>query len=78
MCVCVCVYDYLSVNKYRLLPLILNLIGKCIFLFSLPYIGVYIYMYWPIGLEGRIIVNGLGDLGLIPGQVIPKTQKMVP
>ena len=24
----------------------------------------------------RVFTNGLGDLGLIPGQVIPKTQKM--
>ena len=27
--------------------------------------------------EGRVFVNGLGDLGSIPGQVIPKTLKMV-
>ena len=25
---------------------------------------------------GRVFVNGLGDRGSIPGQVIPKTQKM--
>ena len=25
----------------------------------------------------RVYANGPGDLGLIPGQVIPKTQKMV-
>ena len=25
----------------------------------------------------RVFVNGLGDQGSIPGQVIPKTQKMV-
>ena len=25
----------------------------------------------------RVFGNGLGDRGLIPGQVIPKTQKMV-
>ena len=25
----------------------------------------------------RVFANGLGDLGSIPGQVIPKTQKMV-
>ena len=25
----------------------------------------------------RVFTNGPGDLGLIPGQVIPKTQKMV-
>ena len=26
---------------------------------------------------GRMFTNGLGDLGSIPGQVIPKTLKMV-
>ena len=25
----------------------------------------------------RVFANGLGDLGSIPGQVIPKTQKML-
>ena len=28
-------------------------------------------------LVGRVFANGLGDLGLIPGRVIPKTLKMV-
>ena len=31
----------------------------------------------PIGLVGRVFANGPGDLGLIPGRVIPKTLKMV-
>ena len=30
-----------------------------------------------IGLVGRVFANGLGDLGSIPGRVIPKTLKMV-
>ena len=30
-----------------------------------------------IGLVGRIFANGPGDLGSIPGRVIPKTLKMV-
>ena len=30
-----------------------------------------------IGLVGRVFANGLGDLGSIPGCVIPKTLKMV-
>ena len=33
--------------------------------------------YWLIGLVGRVFANGLGDLGSIPGRVIPKTLKMV-
>ena len=34
-----------------------------------------IYMY--IGIMVRVFANGLGDLGSIPDEVIPKTQKMV-
>ena len=30
-----------------------------------------------IGLAVRVFANGSGDLGSIPGRVIPKTQKMV-
>ena len=30
--------------------------------------------HWPVG---RVFVNGQGDLGSIPGHVIPKTLKMV-
>ena len=30
-----------------------------------------------IGLVGRVLANGPGDLGSISGQVIPKTLKMV-
>ena len=30
-----------------------------------------------IGLGGRVFANGPGDLGSIPGCVIPKTLKMV-
>ena len=30
-----------------------------------------------IGIMVRVFTNGLGDLGSIPGRVIPKTQKMV-
>ena len=30
-----------------------------------------------ISLVGRVFANGLGDLGSIPGRVIPKTLKMV-
>ena len=33
--------------------------------------------YWLIGLVGRVFANDLGDLGSIPGRVIPKTLKMV-
>ena len=35
------------------------------------------YPYWAICLMSRVFANGRGDQGSIPGQVIPKTQKMV-
>ena len=42
------------------------------------YHHIYIYIYTKaIGLI-RIFTNGLEEQGSIPGQVIPKTQKMVP
>ena len=31
------------------------------------------YIYWIIGLVGRVIAYGLGDLGSIPGRFITKT-----
>ncbi len=34
-------------------------------------------MHQLIGLVDRVFANGPGDLGLIPGRVIPKTKKMV-
>ena len=33
--------------------------------------------FFLIGLVGSMFANGLGDLGSIPGRVIPKTLKMV-
>ena len=44
------------------------------------YIYIYIhtsYFIPDIGLGVRVFANGPGDLGSIPGRVIPKTQKMV-
>ena len=35
------------------------------------------YLNWLIGPLGRAFDNGPGDLGSIPGHVIPKTLKMV-
>ena len=34
-------------------------------------------MYRVIGLMSGVFANGSGDRGLIPGRVIPKTQKMI-
>ena len=41
------------------------------------YIYIYIYNYQLTGLVGRMFTNGPGDLGSIPGRIIPKTLKMV-
>ena len=35
------------------------------------------YIYRLIELVGRVFTNGQGDLGSIPGRVLPKTLKMV-
>ena len=35
------------------------------------------YEYRLIGLVGRVFTSGPGDLGSIPGRIIPKTFKMV-
>ena len=39
--------------------------------------SIHLYRYHLIGPVGRGFANGLGDLGSIPGCVIPKTLKMV-
>ena len=44
--------------------------------------GYWLHKYkqnenFDIGLAVRVFANGPGDLGSIPGRVIPKTQKMV-
>ena len=42
------------------------------------YLVLITYLYiWFIGLEGKEFANSPGDLGSIPGRVIPKTFKMV-
>ena len=44
------------------------------------YKGSFIHFFCllpDIGMMIRVFVNGPGDLGSIPGRVIPKTQKMV-
>ena len=46
---------------------------------SIPNVNFFIKkkkMFWELWL-GRVFANGPGDLGSIPGRVIPKTFKMV-
>ena len=38
---------------------------------------MHIYIYILIGQGDNVFANGPGDMGLIPGRVIPKTLKMV-
>ena len=38
---------------------------------------VYLFINWLNGLVGRVFTNGSGDLGSIPGPLIPRTLKMV-
>ena len=45
-----------------------------IYIYSIVDIEHFMYKY---GIMARVLVNGPGDLGSVPGQVIPKTQKMV-
>ena len=46
---------------------------------SVSHILLVLLVRWlDIGIMVRVFANGLGDLGSIPGQVIPKTQKMAP
>ena len=35
----------------------------------------YKHTYWLIGLVGRVFTNDPGDLGSVPGHVLPKTLK---
>ena len=45
--------------------------------FDNKYILIISSLNWLIDLVGRVFANGSGDLGSIPGHVIPKTLKMV-
>ena len=47
------------------------------FLFFFFLLLLLLLLYRLIGLAGRVFANGPGDLGLIPGRVIPKTFKMI-
>ena len=40
------------------------------------HIDQHFYLQWNIGPAVRMFANGPGDLGSIPGRVIPKTFKM--
>ena len=56
-----------------------NVIYIYIYIYIDIYIYIYIYIYINrlIGLVGKVFANGPGDLGSIPGCVIPKTLKIL-
>ena len=56
-----------KINFFKKFPLV--------YWMTLVYIYIYIYIYI-IGPAVRVFANGPGDLGSIPGRVIPKTLKM--
>ena len=62
-------YFYIYIYKYI----------KTLYIYKKLYIYIYIYetKWINIGMMVRVFANGLGDQGSVPGQVIPKTQKMV-
>ena len=47
------------------------------FMHTYIYTLIYVHIYRLIGQVGRVFTNGPGDLGSIPGHIIPKTLKMV-
>ena len=48
-----------------------------VYLFELAYLSSYIYYHRLIGQVGRVLSNGMGYMGSIPGHVISKIFKMV-
>ena len=65
---CVCVYIYVSAYVY-----IYMYIFMCVYIYLCIHMYVYTYICGP---AVRVFANGPGDLGSIPGRVIPKTLKM--
>ena len=58
--------------------LVVNLMGWDIVVSEFEYqLRYYVCFGSIIGMMVRVFANGPGDLGSIPGRVIPKTQKMV-
>ena len=51
--------------------------GGEVLCFQIWYLYLSYLFYWSIGLMSRVFANGPEDWGSIPGQVIPKTQKMI-
>ena len=85
MTICIYIYIYMHINMYTF-----RYAYEYIYIYVWIYIciSIYIYIYIhlcvithirnrDIGPAVRVFANGPGDLGSIPGRVIPKTLKMV-
>ena len=74
VCVCVCIYAYRWIDALCIYTYIFTWLKDIENLHDF----MYLLIYNPaIGLMSRMFTNSLGDQVLIPGQVIPKTQKIV-
>ena len=66
----ICVYTHIYIYIYMYTYIYVCVCGYI-------YIYIYIYIHWLIGIVGRLFANRPGDMGSIPGHVIPKTLKML-
>ena len=74
--------DNINVNKLTLFLVFLFFSAKILFFIYARYIFIrltfiYLILNRVIGLMSRVFTNCPGDQCSIPGQVVPKTQKMV-
>ena len=75
----VCIYIYMCVCMYRYIYVYVCIyiyICVCMYIYIYIYVYIYVYIYIYIYICIRVFANGPGDLGSIPGRVIPKTLKM--
>ena len=73
-----------SINKKKNKEIFWSESVVCVLVYSLSHLFFIILSdlliisnFFPIGLMRKLLANGTGDWGSIPGRVIPKTQKMV-
>ena len=64
VCVCVCVHKHLKTSI-------------SLYIYKHTHTHIHTHTHRLIGPVGRVFANGPGDLGSIPGRVIPKTLKRV-
>ena len=67
----ICIYIYIYICVYLYICIYIS-----IYVLIYIHICVCVYLYFGYGPAVRVFANGPGDLGSIPGRVIPKTLKM--